>query len=313
MDNPILEIIEKQQQLDAAAWETFNAEFERRKPPPTQRGSWLIVGMSIGLVASLMLSGQLTIPAFMRVLSSAGNPYILSLAGGIAGFVSVDLVMFFSTYYLIDSYYRPKALNGEVNMQSLTHAFAVSGVFGFVVSVGSNIYFVLSAFELIQLDTAQGTAASLVIGLLLAFAPPIQATALGSILALLPLTKLIETQAYERSRDAAWRRYKGNRGLNLDVERIAQAYVERRLGTPNKTVSDSLGQSQQTVTLTKKAAIQYIKDNETKYEQIAKDVLEQNPTANQRTIAEAIAEAMTGDARGFKTVIRAYKELGKSL
>lgn len=61
--------------------------------------------------------------------------------------------------------------------------------------------------------------------------------------------------------------------------------------------------------LNQKVAIQCIRDNQEKYETIRKSVLEQNPTANKRDIAEAIAIAMTGDAKGYMTVMRAYKQL----
>ena len=38
-----------------------------------------------------------------------------------------------------------------------------------------------------------------------------------------------------------------------------------------------------------------------------------DPTANKRIVAESIAMLMTGKSRGYMTVIRAYKELGKEL
>lgn len=234
--SPIVELIEQQQVVDEAAWSAFTKEYDLRNPPNTQKRNLLQIGMMIGLIASLALSGLMTIPAFMRVLDAAGIAQPISITGGFAGFIAVDLVMFFSTYYLVNTYYKPKALKGDVDMSQLMQAFSVAAIFGFIVSAGSNIYFVLIGYNVIALDSQAGVTASLMVGLLLAFAPPIQASATGSIMALLPLTDLMEREAYENARNKAWGRYKKKRGLNLDIEAITEAYVEKRLGSMSEPV-----------------------------------------------------------------------------
>lgn len=320
MNNPILDLIEQQNAIDEQAWITFIDEYDRRNPAPNEKRSMLQIGMLVGLIASLTLSGLMTIPAFMRVLDAAGTWQPISFAGGLAGFISVDLVMFFSTYYLVNTYYKPKALEGNVDMSQLMKAFSIAAGFGFLVSAGSNIYFVMIGYNVIDINSNVGLIASFMVGLLLALAPPIQASATGSIMALLPLTTLMEREAYERSRNAAWHRYKSKRGLNLNVEKLTEQYMENainRLGyvpeMAQVTVSNSYQQTNHAQSLRKKVALEYLKKDSARYETIRQTVLEGNPTATQTDIAKAIANEMAGDDRGYMTVMRAYKELGLEL
>jgi hypothetical protein len=102
---------------------------------------------------------------------------------------------------------------------------------------------------------------------------------------------------------AAWSTQKKRWGASVDIQ-VSKPEVKQL-----ETVSNSFKQQDYSQTLTQKTAMQYIQEKAEQYKAIAKTVREQNPTANQRDIAMAIAEEMTGDARGYMTVIRAYKKL----
>lgn len=271
MSNPILEIIEQQSKIDEQAYKAFDDDYTRRNPIPDSNNRLLLGGMFLGLVASLTLSGLMTIPAFMTALDAAGVWKPLSFTGGVAGFIAVDLVMFFSTYYLVNTYYKPKALSGKVDVSELMKSFGVSAVFGFIVSAGSNIYFVMIGYNVIQVDTQIGLIASFLVGILLAFAPPIQASATGSILALLPLTTLMEREAYERSKNASWHRYKSKRGLSLNIEQLTERYLDNAMDRLSEPVSvqvseqtdsrQTSGQGYERVASATDAAIAYLTAN----------------------------------------------------
>lgn len=110
-------------------------------------------------------------------------------------------------------------------------------------------------------------------------------------------------QTWNNELHAAWNTQKARWGASVNIQ------VSKPEPKQLETVSNSFSTPDYTQTLTQKAAMQYIQEKAEEYKLIAKTVREQNPTANQKDIAAAIAEAMTGDARGYMTVIRAYKKL----
>jgi PHD/YefM family antitoxin component YafN of YafNO toxin-antitoxin module len=118
---------------------------------------------------------------------------------------------------------------------------------------------------------------------------------------------LEDLQAWQDGLNRSWSSQKRRWGANVELDNRV-----KRLSEP-ETVSNSSKPLDYTQTLNQKVAMEYIKSNQSEYESIRKTVLEQNPTANKRDIAEAIAEAMTGDTRGYMTVIRAYKKIGIDL
>jgi hypothetical protein len=190
----ILDLIQQQRAIDNEAWQTFNSEYERRNPPPQQKSNWLTVGMWSGLVAALILSGLMTIPSFSIALQGADVWYPLALIGGVAGFIAIDLVMFFSTYSLTTMYYRPKAIEGKLNLKELMIVIGIAGIFGFIVSAGSNFYMMFNGYDVFEEDSEEQHNFTLGIAFLLALAPPIQATATGSILAQTPLSAISRPQ-----------------------------------------------------------------------------------------------------------------------
>lgn len=108
----------------------------------------------------------------------------------------------------------------------------------------------------------------------------------------------------------AWNAQKAKWGASVNIQ-VSKPEI-KQLETAN-TVSDSLGQSDRSKTLNMKGALQYIQLHELELETVLQTVLDTNPNATQSERAMALAEKISGDARGYKTVIRAYKSLGKSL
>jgi hypothetical protein len=113
----------------------------------------------------------------------------------------------------------------------------------------------------------------------------------------------------------SWNSQKKKWGGQVNIQVHSPEYSLSGNGSKNilPTVSDSTRQSNSMQTLSKKVAMKLILDNESEYKDTIQTVLDSNPKANQRDIAEAIAIAMTGESTGYKTVIRAYQELEKDL
>lgn len=318
MASPILELIEQQNAIDEKAWITFTDDYERRNPLPNETGiGWRYQMIRIGAGASLVVSGSLTIPAFQTVSSSSGMNILLSWFVGFMAFLMIDVLLFVASHQFVDMVYRPQALAGNMEQSMIMIYVGLMGVFGFVVGVSSNLYYVMIGFEVFEVGSQVADGFTIGLGILMAFAPPIQSATAGAIIALVPLASIIEKESYETSKSRAWGKYQKKRGLNLDIEAVIDKYTQSRLGmvTNNQqnTVSDSPRQSNGAKTINKKGAIAYIETHETELETIARTVLDDNPNATQKEIAESLALEITGDTRGYKTVIRAYSSLGKKM
>lgn len=186
MSKQAIDLIEQQQQIQERGWEAFVAAYERENPPPVQQARWIQTGIGIGLVAALVLSGLLTIPAFQKVLAAANMSVDVQTVGGVAGFLAIDFVMFVASYYVISTQWRLRANSEEAfeRFGDITKLMTWAAGFAFLVSVTSNVYFVFIGYEVVTLDTLPGRVFSFVVALLLALAPPVQSVATGSILAL---------------------------------------------------------------------------------------------------------------------------------
>lgn len=321
MNNPILDLIEKQNEINASAWVTFNEDFERRNPPPKiENRAWWYRAVALGGIAALTVSGSFTVPSFFKISLATGALDVIAFFVGIAGFIMVDMISMIGAHELVNIVYRPQAMQGKMNNRALVIAIGIMTAYAFIIGVGSNLYYMLYGFDVL-VDGSQGLLnLSISLGVLMAFAPPILSASTGAIIALVPLQSIIEKEAYETSKNRAWLRYQKKMGIQFDVEQLTERYMDNAMNrleyVPEKqieTVSNSFSSANTAQSLNQKAALVYIKDNESQYETVAKTVIEQNPTANQTDIAKAIASEMTGDERGYMTVIRAYKKLGKSI
>jgi hypothetical protein len=308
----IQKVFEQQSEIDERAWDTFISEYERRNAPPAYDNRWQRIGMSVGLFSAMIVSSIFTVQAFLQVFELAGISFLFSAIGSVAGFLMVDVILFFLTHFVIDLAYKSTALAGNMNPSIVLWIAIGIAAFTFCVSIASNLYFMFIGFGVMERGSDTMRHIGLIVGILLGSAPPIQSIAVGTIIAMMPLQLIVERQAWELSRQRAWFSFRRKHNLDLSIEsRLERLSVVSEADSlrQSETVSNSSKQLDYSQSLTQKAAIEYIRDNQSEYETIRKTVLEQNPTANKRDIAEAIAETMTGEARGYMTVIRAYKKL----
>jgi len=293
------------------------------------------IGMVLGLLGSVILSASHTIPVFMGK-ASALEINLLSFEGlvAISVFVMIEVGLVTFAYSKIE---------GSPNSETAKQVQELTGwglKFILAIAVLANVYYVLSGNTTIPTEGFFASAwywTRVIIFLLIGASAPLVALITGDILAMDVLRhkatikrdnqawedkKALDMQTWENKVDAIKARYqdelaKWNAGLNNAWQASKAKWggsVNIQISKPEikqlETVSNSSKQLDYTQSLTQKAALQYIQDKADEYKAIAKTVREQNPTANQRDIAEAISRAMTGEERGYMTVIRAYKKLG---
>lgn len=230
MTNPILDLIEQQNVINEKAWVTFNDDFERRNPPPkVHNRNWWFRAVTIGGIASLSVSGSFTIPSFFNVSLATGTMQFIAFFVGFFGFVMVDVMAILGAHKLVDMVYRPQALNGQMNSRVLIFFVATMTGFSFVVGVLSNLYYMMRGFGILPEGSIGLENLSVTLGVFMAFAPPILSIATGAIIALEPLQGIIEREAYETSRNRAWGRFKKKQGINLDIDKLTERYMDNAM------------------------------------------------------------------------------------
>jgi hypothetical protein len=320
----ILDVMEQQQQIEAHGWQMFKDAYHRKQPPPIlekqakDKTNFVFYAMVASAIGAFIVGGLQTIPSFYIVLITADLHWTIASIGGVSGFFAIDVGMFAASYYLIQTRWRTRGQNDN-SFDEIVKLIRSAQIFGFIVSVATNFYFVFFAYRVNEYIEGSETSVTLFVAVLIALAPAIQGWAIGSVIAALPITKQIESlrverrnqelsSDYEKARRNSWDKQKKKYGVVDMSERI-----ERLQDEPVNTVQDSLRQSISKQTLNKKTAMRLIEANKFEYKSLIETVLADNPTATQKDISEAISESMTGEITGYKTVIRAYKQLGIEL
>jgi len=237
--SPIIDLIEQQEKIDEKAWKAFNQEYDLKTPSPSQKRSWYTYAINTGAIAALVVSGAFTIPVFSSIAYSMGMNQLVSVFVGIAGFFMVNGSLFAATHQWIDGVYRPQALSGKLTQKTVIAYLTVLIIFDVLIDIASNLYYIMFGFNVLVDGSQADLGFSIGLGILMSIAPSLVAIAGGAILALMPLKNIIEQQAYEKARNAAWTRYKRKRGLNLDMESLTEKYVQQRLGLVETPVSQA--------------------------------------------------------------------------
>lgn len=306
------------------------------------------IGMLLGLIGSIVVSASHDIPVFLNLKSGESidwfSPTIVIVVS-IVVMIEVALVTF--AYSTIEN--TPSSESAK-KVQWIT---SKGLYFIFTVAVLANTYYVLQESTAIESVLGDIWAwVRIVIFLLVGMTAPLVALMTGDILAIDVLRHngnyRRDVQAWEEktqnalekwqikadSDNLAWERKceaikadyearkenwlmglhqswnaqkaKWGAGVNIQVSKPEPKMLEN-------TVSDSLGQSDRSKTLNMKGALQYIELHQLELETVLQTILDTNPNATQSERAMALAEAISGDSRGYKTVIRAYKSLGKDV
>ena len=239
MSNPILELIEQQNEINEKAWVTFSEDYERRNPQPeVKKNTMWFRAIAIGSIASLTVSGSFTIPAFFNISMATGTLQVVAFFVGFFGFVMVDVMAMIGSHKLVDLAYRPQALAGKVDNRLMIVFVSVMTAFAFVVGVTSNLYYMMYGFGVL-VDGSQGLQnLAVFLGVLMALAPPILSSATGAIIALEPLQTIIEREAYEKARNSAWGRFKSKQGITLDIDKLTERYMDKAMDRLEAPVSE---------------------------------------------------------------------------
>lgn len=298
-------------------------------------------GMVLGLIGSVIVSASHTIPVFLGLKTvSEINLLSFEFVVGLAIFVMIEMSVIVFAYSATES-------EGNTDTAHRVRSFTRGGMW-FIVTIAilANVYYVLAANINIPNDGFFALSWELIrvgIFLLIGTSAPVIAFMTGDIIAIDVLkhrakvkrdiqawqeklesdmnqwegkVKSIRADYEQRQSEwssnlhTAWNAQKAKWGASVNIQ-VSKPEI-KQLETVN-TVSDSLGQSDRSKTLNMKGALQYIQLHELELETVLQTVLDTNPNATQSERAMALAEKISGDARGYKTVIRAYKSLGKSL
>jgi hypothetical protein len=206
---------------------TFDKDYENANPRPNSDDTLTVYGIYAGLGGALILSGLFTIPAFMIVLSVTGMQMGFQVVGGVAGFIAIDVFLVIAAGAVIrmDWKFNTQKEKTFSNISKVRAIMNGAAIFGFVVSVSSNLYFVIIGYEVIAQESLVFKGVSLAVGLLLAFSPAVQSVATGSLFALMPLTDEIAGIEWRNEREAYWKRVRkqhyGYQDLSDAIERLS--------------------------------------------------------------------------------------------
>lgn len=317
------QIYDDNQQRIEMAYQAFKGAYQVMKPPPIhptankfQYGAKQY-GMTLGLIGSVIVSASHTIPVFLGK-ASVGDIVFWSyeFIVGLAIFVMIEISIITFAYSATES-------EGNHDTANRVRNFTRGGMW-FIVTIAilANVYYVLTANVTIPQDgiiAAIWEWVRVTIFLLIGTSAPVIAFMAGDILAIdvlkhnAKIRRDLQTyqdtlQEWQAGLNASWAAQKAKWGgaVNIQVSKPEPKMLEN-------TVSDGLGQSNRGKTLNMKGALHYITEHELELETTLKTVLDSNPNATQSERAMALAEKISGDSRGYKTVIRAYQQLGKSL
>lgn len=310
-NNEMQSMYDETQQRVEAAYQGFRAVYTVMKPPPIapKASGWFAwispkhFAMLLGLIGSVIVSASHTVPVFTGKDSIDELQFDISMVIGLAAFVMIEIMSISLSYSHTES-----MANNDTVLRVNRYVKWGKWFVVFVMAV-ANIYYVLGSNGIPVPDIFR-----LVIFLSVGLSAPIIAFLTGDILAIDVMKHNAKNrrdmQTYEEALKqwadglaTSWASQKNRWGGGVNIQ-VSKPEIKQL-----ETVSNSSKQSSEGQTLTQKAAMQYISEKAEEYKEIAKTVREQNPTANQKDIAAAIAEAMTGDERGYMTVIRAYKKL----
>jgi hypothetical protein len=311
-----------------SAYEGFKRTYQTMNPPPEFivadefKLGWKQYGMMVGIVASVIVSGSHTIPIIVGV----NNVNAITVLIGLSAFVMIEVMLIILAYSSTEQQFK-----AHDDIRSRVKNFTRAGFyFVLFVAVAANIIYVIEhnmviPQERLLLIAWQGI--RLIVYLAIGISAPVIAFITGEIIAVdvlehrsrqNKLDKEWQTlmQEWQEALNRSWTSQRKKWGVDIQIDNRV-----KRLSSDNQneyeelpeTVSNSSKQLDYGQSLTQKAAVQYIGDNQNEYEELRKTVLDSNPTANKRDVAEAVAIAMTGDPRGYMTVIRAYKKLGLEL
>jgi hypothetical protein len=183
--------------------------------------------MTVGLLAAMIVSSIFTVQAFLEVFNFAGINPVFSAIGSVSGFLMIDVILFFLTHFLIDLVYKPAALHDSLNPKLVIYTAFAIGIFTFIVSVASNLYFMFIGFGVMERGSDSMKAVGLIVGILLGTAPPIQSVAVGTIIAMMPLQIIAERRSWETSRQRAWSSYRTKHKLDKPLsERLERLSTE---------------------------------------------------------------------------------------
>lgn len=221
-----LEVIDKLTVRNIKVRSVFDKDYQRDNPPPSANSKFTEYGVKAGLFASLTLSALLTIPSFMRIFEATGINIGLQTIGGISGFVSIDFFLFVSTFYVISTRYQ-LANKHDVMATTIAQVQKImffSSLFAFVVSVLSNLYFVVIGYEIVEYGSIEFITVSRIVGIFLAIAPAVQSVTTASVFALLPLTKDVSLAQWRNEREVYWKKIRkthyGYQDLTDAIERL---------------------------------------------------------------------------------------------
>ena len=208
------------QEVQTRAFNTFKDSYMLMHPMPEievyqeQSKHWIYYALIAGLGGSMVVSAFQTIPAFSMVAQSTGANWFMQIIAGFAGFIAIDLVMLASAFYLTSTSWE--ANKNTMSLDTIVKYITVAQWFGFVVSVGSNIYFVFFAYN-VNVGIVNTDSLTPIMALLIAFAPAVQALVIGHILASMPIIDELarmavgernntRIDAYNRKLTATWKR-----------------------------------------------------------------------------------------------------------
>ncbi len=237
--NVILEAMQQQAQIENSAWQMFKDAYQREHPKPIlekqvkHTKDWIYNTMLLGLFGAMVVGALQTIPAFYVVLIEAKFFWMIAAFGGICGFLAIDLTMFSTSNFLIKLIWRLRTKeNNQFNL--IENSIKIALVFGFVVSVASNFYFVFFAYDINIYLTNLEMPMTVTIGILIALAPAIQSLAIGAVIAAIPISQEIENLqiekrnreievAYLKAMRTSWDRRKvkyGVQDMNKAIKRL---------------------------------------------------------------------------------------------
>ncbi len=240
--NVILETMHQQQQIETHGWQMFKDAYEREHPKPIlekqakHTKDWIYKTMLVGLFGAMSVGALQTIPAFYIVLIEANFYWPIAAFGGFCGFLAIDLTMFSTAHFLIQTQWRLRSDDAN-RTNSIENNIKIALGFGFIVSVASNFYFVFFAYDVNTYLTNAETPVTLTIAVLIALAPAIQSLSIGAVIAALPITQEIENlqiekrnreieAAYLKAMRSSWDRRKTKYGVQDINERIARLQDE---------------------------------------------------------------------------------------
>ena len=238
----ILDVMEQQQQIESHGWQMFKEAYHRKMPPPIlekqakEKTDFVFYAMIISAIGAFVVGGLQTIPSFYIVLITAKLHWAIASIGGVSGFLAIDVGMFATSYYIIQTRWRTRGQD-ENSFGSIVKLIRTAQVFGFVVSVATNFYFVFFAYQVNEYIQGSETPVTLFVAILIALAPAIQGWAIGSVIAALPITKEIEalrverrnrelSNDYEKAMRSSWDRQKSKYGVVDMSERIERLQDE---------------------------------------------------------------------------------------